>query len=77
MKKSLITAALILCIPQFALAQDMFYVIRDNTTNACRVVSSNELATTQKARYKQLGEYATMDEAKTALGSMIGNQCPQ
>ena len=52
----------------------MFYVILDNTTNGCRVVSSD---TTQKARYKQLGEYATMDEAKTALGSMIGNQCPQ
>jgi hypothetical protein len=77
MKKYLITAALILGSLQPLLAQaNMFYVILDNTTNACRVVSSNELATTQKARYKQLGTYATMDEAKTALGSMMGNQCP-
>jgi hypothetical protein len=78
MKKYLITAALILGSSQSLLAQaDMFYVILDNTTNACRVVSSNELATTQKARYKQLGTYASMDEAQGALNSMIGNQCPQ
>ena len=78
MKKYLITAALILGSPQPLLAQaNMFYVILDNTTNACRVVSSNELSTVQKARYKQLGEYATMDDAKGALANMIGTQCPK
>ena len=78
MKKYLITAALILGSSQPLLAQaDEFLVILDNTTNACRVVSSNDLPATQGLRYKQLGQYATMDEAQGALNSMIGNQCPQ
>jgi hypothetical protein len=77
MKKSLITAALILCIPQLALAQETFSVILDNTTNACRVVSTNNIPSTQGLRYKRLGEYATMDEANQALGSMMGSQCPK
>ena len=77
MKKSLITAALILCIPQLALAQETFSVILDNTTNACRVVATNNIPSTQGLRYKRLGQYATMDEANQALASMMGGQCPQ
>ena len=77
MKKFVIVAALIILPAQSTLAQDVFYVIRDNTTNACRVVASNELASTQKARYKQLGEYTSMDEAKAALDSMLGSTCPK
>ena len=67
MKKYLIATALILCIPQLALAQETFSVILDNTTNACRVVSTNNIPSTQGPRYKRLGEYATMDEANKAL----------
>jgi hypothetical protein len=79
MKKVLIATALILCTSQFTLAQEQeeFYVIRDNTTDTCRVVNSTELATTQKARYKQLGQYATMDDAKAAMDSMLGDGCPK
>ena len=75
MKRYLIAAALMLCSSQPIVAQEqeVFYVVRDNTTNQCRVMPGNELSTTQKVRYKQLGKYATMDEAKAALDSMIGS----
>ena len=76
MKKSLIPAVLILCIPQLALAQGAFSVILDNTTNACRVVATNNIPS-PGVRYKRLGQYATMDEANQALASMMGGQCPQ
>jgi len=76
MKKSLITAALILCIPQLASAQETFSVILDNTTNACRVVATNNIPS-PGVRYKRLGQYATMDEANQALASMMGGQCSQ
>jgi hypothetical protein len=56
---------------------EVFYVILDNTTNSCRVVNGTELAATQKTRYKELGKYATVDEAKAALDSMIGTTCPK
>ena len=78
MKKYLVAAALILCAPQPILAQaEVFYVILDNTTNQCRVMAGSQLSTTQKARYKELGKYATIDEAKAALDSMIGSACPK
>jgi hypothetical protein len=78
MKKYLVAAALILCAPQPILAQaDVFYVVRDNTTNQCSVLPGSELASTQKVRYKELGKYATRDEAKAALDSMIGSACPK
>jgi hypothetical protein len=80
MKKFLIAAAFILCAsaPQTILAQaEMFYVVLDNTTNQCRVMPGSELPSTQKVRYKELGKYATMDEAKAALDSMIGSACPK
>lgn len=73
-------AAFVLCAPQAILAQDtpeVFYVVLDNTTDQCRVMPSNELSTTQKARYRELGKYATQDEAKAALESMIGTACPR
>ena len=77
-KKYLIAAALVLCAPQPILAQaDVFYVVLDNTTNQCRVMPGSELPSTQKVRYKELGKYATMDEAKAALDSMIGSACPK
>jgi hypothetical protein len=73
MKKYLVAAALILATPQSLLAQaDAFLVIHDNTTNACRVVAKNDLPASQGARYKQLGQYASMDEATAALDSLIG-----
>ena len=79
MKRYLIAAALMLCYSQPIVAQEqeVFYVVRDNTTNQCRVMPGNELSTTQKVRYKQLGKYATMDEAKAALDSMIGSACKE
>ena len=77
MKKYLIASALILCSPQLTLAQEEFYLIRDNTTNACRVVNGSELATTQKVRYTQLGRYATIDDARAAMDSMLGKDCPK
>jgi hypothetical protein len=76
MKRYLIAATLILGAPQSLLAADVFYVIRDNTAKECRIVTSNELTTTQPVKYKDLGKYATMDEAKAALAAMKGNQCP-
>ena len=39
-------------------------------------VMTNE-PTTQKVRYKTLGKYATQDEAKAALDSMVGAACPK
>ena len=78
MKQYLIAAALILGASQALLAQeDVFYVIVDNTTNQCRVMPGSELPSTQKVRYKELGKYATLDEAKAALDSMIGSACPR
>ena len=78
MKQYLIAAALILGASQSLLAQeDVFYVIVDNTTNQCRVMPGSELPSTQKVRYKELGKYATLDEAKAALDSMIGSACPR
>ena len=79
MKKYFVAVALILCAPQPILAQEaeVFYVILDNTTNQCRVMAGSELPTTQKARYKELGKYATIDEAKAALDSMLGSACPK
>jgi hypothetical protein len=59
------------------LAQEAFYLIRDNTTDACRVVDGTELAATQKVRYTQLGRYATVDDAKAAMDSMLGKDCPK
>jgi hypothetical protein len=79
MRKFLIAAVLILCAPQPILAQEaeVFYVILDNTTNQCRIMAGSQLPTTQKARYKQLGKYATADEAKAAMDSMLGSACPK
>ena len=67
MKKYLIAAALILGAPQAILAQEAFYLMVDNTTNQCRVMPGSELTSTNKARYKELGKYATIDEAKAAI----------
>ena len=68
MKKYLIAAALILCAPQAVLAQaEVFYLMVDNTTKQCRIMPGSELTSTNKARYKELGKYATMDDAKAAL----------
>ena len=76
MKKYLIAVAFIICAPQTVLAQsEMFYVVLDNTTNQCTVMTNEP--TTQKVRYKTLGKYATQDEAKAALDSMIGSACPK
>ena len=71
-----IAAAFIICVPQTILAQaEMFYVVLDHTTNQCTVMTNEP--TTQKTRYKTLGKYATQDEAKAALDSMIGSACPK
>ena len=45
MKKSLMAAALILFI-QFALAEEVFYIVLDHETKECRVVNGAELAST-------------------------------
>ena len=75
-RKENTAAAFILCAPQTILAQaEMFYVVLDNTTNQCTVMTNEP--TTQKTRYKTLGKYATQDEAKAALDSMIGSACPK
>ena len=79
MKKYLMAAALIVCAAQPILAQEaeVFYVILDNTTNQCRVMAGSQLSTTQKTRYKELGKYATADEATAAMDSMLGSACPK
>ena len=78
MKKYLIAAALILGAPQAVLAQaEAFYLMVDNTTKQCRVMPGSELTSTNKARYKELGKYATIDEAKAAMDSMLGGACPK
>jgi hypothetical protein len=78
MRRYLIAAALVLGTSQGVLAQaEIFYVVLDKTTNQCRVMPGNELPSTQKARYKELGKYASQDEAKAALDSMIGGACPK
>ena len=78
MKKYLIAAALIVCAPQPILAQaEAFYLMVDNTTKQCRVMPGSELTSTNKARYKELGKYATIDEAQAAMDSMLGGACPK
>ena len=78
MKKYLFAAALILCAPQPILAQaEVFYLMVDNTTKQCQVMPGSELTSTNKARYKELGKYASMDEANAALNSMLGGACPK
>ena len=78
MKNYLFAAALILCAPQPILAQaEVFYLMVDNTTKQCRVMPGSELTSTNKARYKELGKYASMDEANAALNSMLGGACPK
>ena len=78
MKKYLIVAALVLFVPQPINAQaDGFYLMVDNTTKQCRVMPGSELTSTNKARYKELGKYATIDEAKAAMDSMLGSACPK
>ena len=78
MKKYLIVAALVLFVPQPINAQaDGFYLMVDNTTKECRIMPGSELSSTQKARFKELGKYATMDEAKAAMNSMLGTACPK
>ena len=78
MKKYLTAAALVLCAPQAILAQaEAFYLMVDNTTKQCRVMPGSELTSTNKARYKELGKYATIDEAKAAMDSMLGTACPK
>ena len=75
MKKYLIVAALVLFVPQAIHAQaDAFYLMVDNTTKQCRVMPGSELSSTQKARYKELGKYATIDEAKAAM-SLHARNC--
>ena len=76
MKRYLFAAAFILCAaPQPILAQSqMFYVVLDNTTNQCTVMTIEP--TTQKARYKTVGKRHA-DEAEAALDSMIGSACPK
>ena len=76
--KYLFAAALILCAPQPILAQaEVFYLMVDNTTKQCRVMPGSELTSTNKARFKELGKYATIDEAKAAMDSMLGGACPK
>jgi hypothetical protein len=78
MKKYLIVAALSLFAPQPNLAQaEGFYLVLNNTTKQCRVMPGSELPSTQKARYKELGKYATIDEAKAAMDSMFGGASPK
>ena len=78
MRKYLIVAALILWAPQPILAQaEGFYLVLDNTTKQCRVMPGSELPSTQKARYKELGKYATIDEANAAMDSMLGGASPK
>ena len=68
----------VLCAPQAILARaEAFYLMVDNTTKQCRVMPGSELTSTNKARYKELGKYATMDEAKAAMDSMLGTACPK
>ena len=76
MKKYLIAVALILGAPQAVLAQEAFYLMVDNTTKQCRVMPGSELTSTNK--HKELGKYATIDEAKAAMDSdMLGGACPK
>ena len=80
MKKYLFAAALILCAPQPLLAQaEVFYLMVDNirlsNAGSCPVQRTN--FETNKARYKELGKYASMDEANAALNSMLGGACPK
>ena len=70
-----IAVALILGASQSLAQADAFLVVFDSTTKDCRVVAKNDVPAGEK-RYKQLGQYATRDEANQALDSMIGNQCP-
>ena len=78
MKKYLMAAALVFGAPQAVLAQaEAFYLMVDNTTKQCRVMPGSELTSTNKARYKEPGKYATIDEAKAAMDSMLGTACPK
>ena len=69
MKKYLIASRLNPRCPSSHPGGEAFYLMVDNTTNQCRVMPGSELTSTNKARYKELGKYATIDEAKAAMDS--------
>ena len=67
MKKYLIVAALIVGFSTPVLAVETNFIMFDNTTKKCVIMTSEP---TDKSRYKMMGKYNSADAAHKAMASM-------
>ncbi|MGE5304112.1 MAG: hypothetical protein ACM3TN_12425 [Alphaproteobacteria bacterium] len=67
MTRYLTAAMLVVCLTGPVLAEEMFYVVYDNTLKGCTIAGTEP---TDKTRYKVLGRYKSEAEAEKAIGSM-------
>ena len=67
MKKYLIAAALIVSFSAPVLAVETNFIMFDNTTKKCVIMTSEPSDTT---RYKMMGKYDSADAAHKAMASM-------
>jgi hypothetical protein len=67
MKKYLIAAALIVSFSAPVLAVETNFIMFDNTTKKCVIMTSEPSDTT---RYKMMGKYGSKADAETAMHSM-------
>jgi hypothetical protein len=66
-KKYLVAAALIAGFSVSALALETNFIMFDNTTKKCVIMTTEP---TDKTRYKMMGKYDSADAANKAMSSM-------
>jgi hypothetical protein len=67
MKKYVIATLLAGALAGPALADMGFYIVFDSTTKKCETMTTKP---TDMSRYKMMGTYPTLGEAKTAMSGM-------
>lgn len=67
MKKYVLAAVLIGAFAGPALADMGFYIVFDSTTKKCETMTTKP---TDMSRYKMMGTYPTLGEAKSAMSGM-------
>jgi hypothetical protein len=66
MKKYFVAAALITTFATPVLAVETFYIMFDNNTKSCQVMTTKPSG----AHYKMMGEYKSQADADTAMKTM-------
>jgi hypothetical protein len=66
MKKFLVTAGLIVGFSTPVLAVETFYIMFDNTSNSCSIMTTDP----KTGRYKMMGEYKSKADAEAAMKTM-------